>query len=204
MRARAVIGATALAVLASACSATPNAEIVTIVQPPAAVPAPQELDWRPWFSDLSHGAILVRLDARRLSYWSPDGQAYREFPIAIAEAAEYERTGVTEIVRRREQPDWRPTPSMLERKPDLPPYVAPGPENPMGEHALYLGWEYYAIHGTNDPASIGRATTSGCIRLFPEHIAWLFEHAGNGTPVAVVHESSVSAEMLAHLEQTAS
>ncbi len=198
-----LLGAAALALLGAACAA-PAPETVTVVQPAPTPAAPEEVDWRPWFADISEGAILVRLDARRLSYWSPDGTTYREFPVGIAELPEYERTGRTEIVRRREQPDWRPTPSMLERKPDLPPYVPPGPENPMGEHALYLGWEYYAIHGTNDPASIGRASTSGCIRLFPEHIAWLFENAPNGMQVAVVHETSMTADMLEDAERTAS
>ncbi len=180
--------AAALGVLAAACAAPPPApsETVRISAPPAQAAA--EADWRPYFDDLGAGAILVRLDTRRLAYWSPGGATYREFPISIAEAPELERLGRTEIVRRREAPDWRPTPSMLERDPSLPRYVPAGPDNPMGSHALYLGWRYYAIHGTNDPASIGRATTSGCIRLFPEHIAWLFEHAEVGTPVLVVRE----------------
>jgi lipoprotein-anchoring transpeptidase ErfK/SrfK len=150
----------------------------------------QEADWRPYFDDLSKGAILVRLDARRLAYWSPGGESYREFPIGIAELPELERLGRTVIVRRKEHPDWRPTPSMLERNPGLPRHVPPGPDNPMGDYALYLDWPAYAIHGTNDPASIGRATTSGCIRLFPEHIAWLYAHAEVGTPVLVVRDEA--------------
>ena len=160
-----------------------------VVRQTAAVPdiAP-EVDWRAHFENVDEGAILVRLDERRLSYWSPEAETYREFPIAIAELAEFEKTGATSVVRRREAPDWRPTPSMLERNPDLPTYVPAGPENPMGSHALYLGWTHYAIHGTNDPASIGRASTSGCIRLFPEHIAWLYERVELGTPVHVVRE----------------
>ncbi|MEO1505909.1 MAG: L,D-transpeptidase, partial [Pseudomonadota bacterium] len=82
---------------------------------------------------------------------------------------------------------------MLKRNPDLPRYVPPGPDNPLGEHALYLGWRYYAIHGSNDPTSIGRATTSGCIRLFPQHIAWLYEQAAVGTPVLILERAGASA-----------
>src|SRR5690606_38820754 len=179
----------ALGAIAAGCSAHVTAS-ETAVLAAAFDATPVEVDWRPYFDDLSKSAILVRLDARRLAYWSPGGEIYREFPIGIAELPELERLGRTEIIRRRERPDWRPTPSMLERDPSLPRYVPPGPDNPMGEHALYLGWQYYAIHGTNDPASIGRATTSGCIRLFPEHITWLYEHVEVGTPVLVVREGS--------------
>jgi lipoprotein-anchoring transpeptidase ErfK/SrfK len=162
-----------------------------LAAPPPAPPPPSaaEVKWRAYFEDISQGAILVRLDTRRLSYWSPEGDNYREFPIAVAQLPEYEMLGMTEVVRRRVDPDWRPTPSMLERNPGLPRYVPPGPDNPMGEHALYLGWTHYAIHGTNNPASIGRASTSGCIRMFPDHIAWLFEQVEIGTPVLVVRES---------------
>jgi lipoprotein-anchoring transpeptidase ErfK/SrfK len=180
--------------LAAGCAATPAPapETVTVVQAAAPPALPEEVDWRAYFDDISEGAILVRLDARRLSYWSPGGAAYREFPAGIAEAPELEQLGLTRITRRAERPSWSPTPSMLARNPELPRFVGPGPENPMGEHALYLGWRYYAIHGTNDPASIGRATTSGCIRLFAEHIAWLYEHAEIGTPVLVVHERALA------------
>jgi hypothetical protein len=184
-----------LAALAAGCATAPTEviETVTVVEAgPPAIP-PDEVDWRGYFDDISAGAILVRLDARRLSYWAPGGTSYREFPAGIAEAPELEQLGLTRITRRAAQPSWSPTPSMLARNPELPRFVGPGPENPMGEHALYLSWQYYAIHGTNDPASIGRATTSGCIRLFPEHIAWLFEHAAIGTPVLVVREDAGAA-----------
>jgi hypothetical protein len=147
---------------------------------------PYEPDWRRHFKSVNKGAILVELEARRLSFWSPGGKIYREFPIGVPRSEDLERTGKTSVVRRRKNPDWRPTPLMIERNPDLPHYVGPGPENPMGEHAMYLGWKYYAIHGTNHPESIGQRTTSGCIRLFPEHVAWLFDQVVIGTPVIVV------------------
>ncbi|MCG8440297.1 MAG: L,D-transpeptidase [Caulobacterales bacterium] len=177
--------------LAGCASGGPDHHVTVVRKAPVPASA-AEVDWRAHFPDLSRGAILVRLDERRLSFWSPDGERYREYPIAVAEQPEFERLGATAITARRAQPDWRPTPSMLERNPDLPRYVGPGPDNPMGEHALYLGWPHYAIHGTNDPVSIGRATTSGCIRLFPEHIAWLYAHAQVGTPVQVVRERAAA------------
>ncbi|MCG8441753.1 MAG: L,D-transpeptidase [Caulobacterales bacterium] len=188
MMGRALWPLLALVMAAAGCAQPPrerHVEIVRIAEPPS--PAP-EVDWSAHFADIEDGAILVRLGARRLSYWSPGADAYREYPVAIAERPELERVGETTVTRRREKPHWRPTPDMRKRNPDLPAHVPPGPDNPMGDHALYLGWTHYAIHGTNDPASIGRATTSGCIRLFPEHIAWLYENVAVGTPVRVIRE----------------
>lgn len=188
------IGRLAVVTMGLIACAAPPTEVRTERFVRAALPEPgPELDWREHFEDLHRGAILVDLDARRLHYWARGDAHYRSFPVAIASAPELERTGRTEIVRRRINPDWRPTPSMLKRNPDLPRYVPPGPDNPLGEHALYLGWRYYAIHGSNDPTSIGRATTSGCIRLFPQHIAWLYEQAAVGTPVLILERAGASA-----------
>lgn len=157
----------------------------TAARPAGFEAAAVEADWRPWFKSLKRGAILADLAKRRIHIWTPGGAAYRAFPIGVAQTPELAKTGATTVVRKREAPDWRPTPSMRARNPELPHFVGPGPQNPMGAHALYLGWRHYAIHGTNDPASIGRPTTSGCIRLFATHIAWVFEHIGVGAPVVV-------------------
>lgn len=201
--ARAVIATAALALVVAGCArntaklaelqrtaalqpASAEAQAATVVRKSDLPEPPAEPDWRDHFKNVSKGAILVQLDARRLSYWGPGGEDYREFPIGVPRSDDLERTGVTKVVRRRKNPDWRPTPSMIERNPKLPKYVGPGPHNPLGERALYLGWQYYAIHGTNNPASIGRRATSGCIRLFPEHIEWLYDQVGVGTPVKVV------------------
>ena len=77
---------------------------------------------------------------------------------------------------------------MLREDPTLDAVVPPGPENPLGTHALYLGWPTYAIHGTNKPYGIGRRVSSGCIRLYPENITQLFEMAPVGTKVTVVNQ----------------
>ena len=89
-------------------------------------------------------------------------------------------------MRKRVGPDWRPTPSMLIRNPEYPEYIAPGPENPLGTHALYLGWTYYRIHGTNDTRKIGRQSSNGCIGLYNEHIEELFGLAKVGTQVLLI------------------
>ena len=83
-------------------------------------------------------------------------------------------------------PDWRPTESMRKRDPQLPEYMPPGPDNPLGTHALYLSWPNYRIHGTSDTRKIGRQSSSGCIGLYNEHIAELFAMTEVGTQVLVI------------------
>ncbi len=155
-------------------------------RPPRPKATPPELYWSDHFENVAQGAVLINIDARWLVYWPPGGGRYEAFPIAVPLNRDLTRTGMTRIVRRRENPDWRPTPSMRERMPELPEYIGPGPGNPLGERALYLSWTYYAIHGTNDPRSIGTRATSGCFRMYPEDILWLYDRAEIGTPVRVV------------------
>ncbi len=144
------------------------------------------LDWQPYFSNLKKGAILVDISSRALHYWSEDGQTYKLYPSSVPLSEDLTRRGRTKIVRKVEGPDWRPTPSMLKRNPDWPPYVPPGPDNPLGTHALYLSWTYYRIHGTHDTRKIGRRSSNGCIGLYNEHIAELFGRAQVGTQVLLI------------------
>lgn len=153
---------------------------------PQAPVVPEERDWTPYFADMSRGGILVDIGARRLAFWARDDAAYREYPIGVPSAPELERRGRTSVVRKVVGPTWAPTSSMLARNPDLPRFVPAGPDNPMGAYAMYLGWQYYAIHGTNDPATVGRRTTSGCIRLLAGHIEELYRLTPVGTPVTVI------------------
>ena len=99
---------------------------------------------------------------------------------------ELTRLGRTQVVQKVEGPEWRPTPNMLKRDPTLPEYVGPGPQNPLGTHALYLSWQYYRIHGTNDTRKIGRMSSNGCIGLFNEDIGELFAMARVGTQVLLI------------------
>ena len=144
------------------------------------------LDWRPYFSSLANGAILVDTSSRALHFWGADGQTYRLYPTSVPMSEELTRRGRTRVVRKVEGPDWRPTPSMLKRNPEWPPYVPPGPENPLGTHALYLSWTYYRIHGTHDTRKIGRRSSNGCIGLYNEHIAELFAMTKVGTQVLLI------------------
>ena len=89
------------------------------------------------------------------------------------------------ITRKAEWPDWRPPAQMLRRRPDLPRFMAGGPNNPLGARALYLGSSLYRIHGSNEPETIGQAVSSGCIRMLNEDIVDLFERVRVGTTVVV-------------------
>jgi lipoprotein-anchoring transpeptidase ErfK/SrfK len=95
-------------------------------------------------------------------------------------------SGVETIVRKSEWPDWIPPARMVARQPYLPRWVGGGPGNPLGARALYLGNTEYRIHGTNDPSSIGRHVSSGCIRLQNADIIDLYNRVGIGTKVVVL------------------
>lgn len=146
----------------------------------------RRLQWEPYFSNLNGGAILVDIDSRALHYWSADGETYKLYPSSVPLTEELTRRGRTQVVRKVDGPSWRPTPSMLERNPDWPDYIAPGPDNPLGTHALYLSWTYYRIHGTHDTRKIGRRSSNGCIGLYNQHISELFAMANVGTQVLLI------------------
>lgn len=146
----------------------------------------RSLDWRPYFSDLNNGAILVDTISRALHFWSEDESTYKLYPTSVPMTEELTRRGRTRVVRKVEGPDWRPTPSMLERNPEWPSYVPPGPDNPLGTHALYLSWTYYRIHGTHDTRKIGRRSSNGCIGLYNAHIKELFALSKVGTQVLLI------------------
>jgi L,D-transpeptidase ErfK/SrfK len=131
--------------------------------------------------------IVINLPELRLYYFPPRGEP-RSFPIGIGGEGKETPVGRTRVADRRAHPIWVPTKSEHAEDPDLPPAVGPGPDNPMGDYALYLGWKGYAIHGTNKPYSIGRRDSHGCIRLYPEDIEWLYREATIGTPVTVVNQ----------------
>ena len=144
------------------------------------------LDWRPYFSNLKNGAILVDTTSRALHFWSEDEIIYNLYPSSVPMSDELTRRGRTRVVKKVEGPSWRPTPSMLERNPDWPEFMPPGPENPLGTHALYLSWQYYRIHGTHDTRKIGRRSSNGCIGLYNEHINELFGLTTVGTQVLLI------------------
>lgn len=143
-------------------------------------------DWKPYFSNLRNNVILVDTQSRSLHFWSEDGSDYRLYPTSVPISPELTRLGRTKVIKKVKDPSWRPTPAMLERNPDWPPFMPPGPDNPMGTHALYLSWQYYRIHGTHDTRKIGRRSSNGCIGLYNEHISELFDLAEVGTQVLLI------------------
>jgi lipoprotein-anchoring transpeptidase ErfK/SrfK len=143
------------------------------------------LGWRDYFSSLRNGAILVDIDSRVLHLWEESGQ-YHVYPSSVPQSEELTRRGRTSVIRKVVGPSWSPTPNMLRRNPEWPTFVPPGPNNPLGTHALYLGWKYYRIHGTHDTRKIGRRSSSGCIGLYNNHIEQVFGMAKVGTQVLLI------------------
>ena len=144
------------------------------------------LDWRTYFENTQKGAILVDIDSRAVHFWNEDQTEYKLYPSSVPLTEELTRRGRTEITRKVDGPSWRPTPSMLKLNPEWPKFIGPGPENPLGSHALYLSWTYYRVHGTHDTRKIGRKSSSGCIGLYNEHIAELFSKTQVGTQVLLI------------------
>ena len=98
--------------------------------------------------------------------------------------------GIQTISRKAEWPDWYPPSEMIARQPYLPRFVAGGPGNPLGARAMYLGSSEYRIHGTNDPTTIGKFVSSGCIRLTNEDVSDLFSRVDVGTRVVVLPKTA--------------
>ncbi len=133
------------------------------------------------------GTIVVDADARYLYYVLPGGKAIR-YGVTVGDEA-LAWSGVAKVERLQEWPSWTPT-AEIKKRMDVPNYVAPGPANPMGARALYL-YEgnkdtLYRIHGTNQPEYIGRAISSGCIRMTNEDIIDLYKRVKKGTVVVVL------------------
>ena len=146
----------------------------------------RSLDWQPYFSSLRNGAVLVDLQSRALHYWSEDQSVYKLYPTSVPLTEDLTRKGRTEITRKVDGPSWAPTPSMKLRNPEWPDFIGPGPDNPLGTHALHLSWQYYRIHGTHDTRKIGRRSSNGCIGLYNEQIAELYSLTTVGTQVLLI------------------
>ena len=143
--------------------------------------------------------IVINVPQMRLFYFPPvkkgEPQVMYTHPIGIGRVGWATPQGTTKVMRRTKDPTWRPTPSILkehrENGEELPKVVGPGPENPLGRYAFYLGWPSYMIHGTNKPAGVGLRSSHGCIRLYPEDIELLYSMVPVGTKVTVVNEPFV-------------
>ena len=138
--------------------------------------------------DAPRNGIVINLAELRVYFFDGNGEVYT-FPIGVGREGFTTPTGTTRIVRKRAHPDWYPTSNARKEDPELPARVPAGPDNPLGDYAMYLGWPTYLVHGTSKPWGVGRRVSRGCIRLYPEDIEWLFENVKVGTPVTVVDQS---------------
>jgi len=130
------------------------------------------------------GTIIIDTPSRFLFLVLENGQAMR-YGIGVGRQG-FTWSGVQQISSKREWPDWIPPDDMLARRPDLPHFMAGGPENPLGARAMYLGSSLYRIHGSNEPWSIGTAVSSGCIRMRNQDVIDLYERVKIGTKVVVI------------------
>lgn len=138
--------------------------------------------------DAPKEGIVINLPEMRLYAFINGNKEPYTFPLGIGREGLETPVGTTKVVRKKDGPSWRPTKRMRREDPNLPEVVLPGPNNPLGTHALYLGWPTYAIHGTDKPYGIGRRISSGCIRLYPENIKELFKLIPVDTKVTVLDQ----------------
>jgi len=149
--------------------------------------------------DAPHMGIVVNIAEMRLYYFPPRSDEGQEiiytYPIGIGRMNWKTPSGVTTVVRKVVNPVWRPPADILEEHREegdpLPAEIRPGPDDPMGTRALYLGWPEYAIHGTNKPVGVGMRVSHGCMHLYPEDILQLYNMVALGTPVRVVNQPFV-------------
>jgi lipoprotein-anchoring transpeptidase ErfK/SrfK len=142
------------------------------------------------------GTVIIDTGNTVLYYVLGQGKAVR-YGVGVGREG-FTWSGVQTITRKAEWPDWHPPAEMVARQPNLPRFMAGGPGNPLGARAMYLGSSVYRIHGTNDPSTIGKFVSSGCIRLTNQDVSDLFSHVNVGTRVVVLPKSvSINAPIMA-------
>ncbi len=136
--------------------------------------------------------IVINLAELRLYYFPKDRPVVVTYPIGIGREGWSTPTGETVVVGKKEGPSWTVPASILKEHEEdgdpLPPVIPPGPNNPLGSHAIYLGMSGYLLHGTNKPYGVGMRVSHGCIRLYPENIKQFFNMVDKGVPVRIINE----------------
>lgn len=144
--------------------------------------------------DTPRKGIVVNVATMRLFQFKGDNNslAVSTYPVGVGTKERPTPTGQMHVARKATRPTWRVPASIAEdhrKKGDpLPAEVPPGPENPLGECALYLSKPSYLIHGTNKPASVGLNASNGCLRLYPENVKSLYDDTPVNTPVVIVNQ----------------
>jgi len=139
-------------------------------------------------SNEAPGTIIIDTPHTVLYYVLGNGKAIR-YGIGVGRQG-FTWAGVKQIERKAEWPDWIPPQEMIARQPYLPRFVAGGPGNPLGARAMYLGGTVYRIHGTNDPTTIGKHVSSGCIRLTNDDVTDLYSRVQVGAKVIVLPQAA--------------
>lgn len=142
--------------------------------------------------DAPREGIIINLAELRLFYFPKDRPVVVTYPIGIGREGWSTPTGATVVVGKKKGPSWTVPESIKqehEKEGDpLPDIIPPGPNNPLGGYALYLGLSGYLLHGTNKPYGVGMRVSHGCIRLYPENIELLFNQVEPGTPVRIIDQ----------------
>jgi lipoprotein-anchoring transpeptidase ErfK/SrfK len=138
------------------------------------------------------GTVIIDTPNTYLYLVMGDGKAIR-YGIGVGREG-FTWSGVKQVARKAEWPDWYPPQEMIARQPYLPRMTAGGPGNPLGARALYIGGTQYRIHGTNNPATIGHEVSSGCIRLTNEDVIDLYERVKVGAKVVVLPQQHKTAQ----------
>jgi lipoprotein-anchoring transpeptidase ErfK/SrfK len=136
------------------------------------------------------GTVIIDTPHTFLYYVLGNGKAIR-YGIGVGRKG-FTWSGVKSIARKTEWPDWYPPPEMIARQPYLPRMIAGGPGNPLGARAMYIGGTEYRIHGTNDPSSIGKFVSSGCIRMTNDNAVNLYNRVQIGAKVIVLPMNGAS------------
>ena len=147
--------------------------------------------------DVAHKGIVLNLATMRLFYYPKNQNSVQTYPVGIGRDGWHTPLGATKIVAKRVKPAWTVPASILREHQKLgeplPKVVPAGPDNPLGEYAMPLGFTGYLIHGTNKPYGIGMQVSHGCVQMYPEDVEGLFKQVGVGTPVRIVHQPYLAA-----------
>jgi lipoprotein-anchoring transpeptidase ErfK/SrfK len=175
---------------AAPSSAFPSEDAALALPQDEAAPVPERLRRAVVAYDTREapGTVIIDTSHTALYYVLGQGRAVR-YGVGVGREG-FTWSGVQTISRKAEWPDWHPPTEMIARQPYLPRFMAGGPGNPLGARAMYLGTSQYRIHGTNDPSTIGKFVSSGCIRLTNEDVTDLFSRVDVGTKVVVLPKTA--------------
>lgn len=134
--------------------------------------------------------IVIDLNRYRLYYFPSNENIVMTYPVGIGRKGWESPVGLTKVIKKEVNPNWHPTPAIRaaanKKGTLLPDYIPGGAYNPLGRHALRLGWSNILIHGSNRDDGIGTRVSAGCIRMWPQDIEQLFSRVRVNTPVLII------------------